>query len=196
MLYTPSNMLALDHQPVWTFKRRESIPLRENTLWHIRAGAVRLFTWTEEGTPITLGFWGVGDLMGQPLICIQPCRLECLMNVEAVRLKPEQCRDLHRVMLSHLHQTQELIRMRQGNIRKRLKLLLTWLMFKFGSPTGQGQLIQLRLTHQEIADAIGTTRVTVTRLMQDLERSGEIQYSRRNRIVLHQNYPSPAPRSA
>jgi CRP-like cAMP-binding protein len=80
---------------------------------------------------------------------------------------------------------QELIRLRQGQVRQRLHMLLDWLAFKFGHPINQGRLIQLRLTHQDMADAIGTTRVTVTRLMQELERNGEIGYSKKNCVILH-----------
>lgn len=47
----------------------------------------------------------------------------------------------------------------------------------------QGQLIDLRLTHQEIAEVIGTTRVTVTRLLKQFEREAIIT-SRRRLIIL------------
>jgi len=70
---------------------------------------------------------------------------------------------------------------------QRLQQLLSWLALKFGHPIHQGRLIQLRLTHQDIADAIGTTRVTVTRLMQDLERSGEIGYSPKKCIIVYES---------
>ncbi|MBE7382276.1 MAG: Crp/Fnr family transcriptional regulator [Leptolyngbya sp. SIO1E4] len=175
-----------NHPMIHQFKRREIIPLRKNILWHFKTGAARLLTLSEEGTAITLGFWGAGDLTGQPLIGIQPCELECLMDVEAVRLHLEQCRELQSVTMAHLHQMQALIRMRQGNIPQRLQRLLTWLGQEFGCPTEGGQLIQLRLTHQELADTIGTTRVTVTRLMQNLEQQGSLYYSRRQQIVLRQ----------
>jgi len=172
-------------QPViHQFKRRECIPLRENTLWHFQSGAARLLTLSEEGTAITLGFWSAGDVTGEPLIGIHPCELECLMDVEAVRLHYQQCRELPQVTMAHLHQMQALIRMRQGNIPQRLELLLTWLGQKFGCPTEGGQLIQLRLTHQELAETIGTTRVTVTRLMQNLEQQGNLYCSRGQQIVL------------
>ncbi|ESA35765.1 camp-binding protein [Leptolyngbya sp. Heron Island J] len=174
-------------QPVvYQFKRREIIPLQKNTLWHFQTGAARLLTLSEEGAAITLGFWGAGDFAGQPLIGIQPCELECLMDVEAFRLHYEQCRELPQVTMDHLHQMQALIRMRQGNIPQRLQLLLTWLGQKFGCPTEGGQLIQLRLTHQELAETVGTTRVTVTRLMQDLEQQGSLYCSRRQQIILRQ----------
>ena len=95
---------AVSHPMIHQFKRREIIPLRKNTLWHFQAGAARLLTLSEEGTAITLGFWGAGDFTGQPLIGIQPCELECLMDVEAVRLHHEQCRELPQVTMAHLHQ--------------------------------------------------------------------------------------------
>jgi CRP-like cAMP-binding protein len=182
-LVAPAN--PLDRSLMQTFNRRDILPLETNLLWQIRAGAVRLLTLSEDGTPITLGFWGDGDLTGQPLICIQPGEIECLTKVQAVPLNPEQCWNFQSVMRSHLHQMQELIRLRQGQVRQRLHMLLDWLAFKFGHPINQGRLIQLRLTHQDMADAIGTTRVTVTRLMQELERNGEIGYSKKNCVILH-----------
>ncbi|MEM6520758.1 MAG: Crp/Fnr family transcriptional regulator [Cyanobacteria bacterium P01_D01_bin.71] len=161
------------------------MPLREQILWQIRVGTVRLFTIGEEGSLITLGFWGTGDLVGHPLARIQPCQIECLTNVEAARLEIGQCGNLQQVMLTHIAQMQELIRIRHGQIAQRLQLLLNWLAAKFGSPTEQGHLINLRLTHQQIAEAIGTSRVTVTRLLLELERNNCICYSRQQCIILH-----------
>ncbi|MEM0982103.1 MAG: Crp/Fnr family transcriptional regulator [Cyanobacteria bacterium P01_H01_bin.58] len=174
-----------DRSAVLTFKRRETMPLRENTLWRISKGAVRCFTTSEDGAVITLGFWGAGDLIGQPLACIQPCAIECLTRGEALLVKTSQCWDLDRVMLAHIGQMQELIRIRHGHIAQRLLLLLNWLASKFGVPTEQGNLIQLRLTHQDMAEAIGATRVTVTRMIQEFEHSAVISYSKQQCLILH-----------
>lgn len=181
-LAAPANSSA--RPLVHTFKRREILPLEANLLWQIHSGAVRLLTLSENGTPITLGFWGGGDLTGQPLICIEPGEIECLTKVQAVPLDPKQCWNFQQVMRSHLQQMQELIQLRQGQIPQRLSMLLHWLSLKFGHPVEQGCLIQLRLTHQDMADTIGTTRVTVTRLMQELERNGQIGYSKKNCVIL------------
>jgi CRP-like cAMP-binding protein len=67
--------------------------------------------------------------------------------------------------------------------------LLSWLAKKFGQEVAQGQLIDLRLTHQEIAEIMGTTRVTVTRLLKELETQGIIQRLPRKFIVLHEKQP-------
>lgn len=40
------------------FTRREIIPQRNDVLWRIERGAVRTLTWSEDGTFITLGYWG------------------------------------------------------------------------------------------------------------------------------------------
>jgi CRP-like cAMP-binding protein len=67
--------------------------------------------------------------------------------------------------------------------------LLAWLANRFGQEVEQGQRIALRLTHQDIADLIGLTRVTVTRLLNDFERQGIIQRKERQFIVLHDRLP-------
>jgi CRP-like cAMP-binding protein len=159
---------------VRTFKRREHLPLRENSLWQIEAGAVRTYTLTEDGTVISLGFWGLGDTVGKPLALIQPYEVECLTDVRVCTLQPKKCSHLDQVLLSHLHQTQTLLRLRSGQIHQRLQQLLDWLADKFGYELEQGQLIKLRLTHQDIADTLGTTRVTVTRLLNQFEQQGRI----------------------
>jgi CRP-like cAMP-binding protein len=168
-----------------TFKRRESIPLNEGILWRIETGAARCFTLSDEGTIISLGFWAAGDIIGQPLSRIQPYQVECLADVAVYSLLPSECWDLNQVMLSHIHQMQELLRIRSGPIQQRLRQFLEWLAYKFGRETNQGALIELRLTHQDMADVVGTTRVTITRLLHQLERDGEIECTRQHQILLY-----------
>ncbi|MDY6938889.1 MAG: Crp/Fnr family transcriptional regulator [Cyanobacteriota bacterium] len=175
-----------------TFKRRQVLPCSEGSLWQLKTGAVRVFTWAEDGTIVTLGFWGAGAIIGQALARIQPYQVQCLSQVSARYLevgqlwRNESDRSLHfdRVMLAHLHQTQELLRIRSGPIPERLEQLLLWLASQFGRYTKRGQSIGLRLTHQEIAETIGTTRVTVTRLLHQFQREGLVSLSRQEGIVL------------
>jgi hypothetical protein len=46
--------------------------------------------------------------------------------------------------------------------------LLLWLGKKFGREVQQGQLLDIRLTHQDLAELLGTTRVTITRILLDI----------------------------
>lgn len=67
--------------------------------------------------------------------------------------------------------------------------LFGWLAKRFSQEVEQGKLIALRLTHQDIAEIIGSTRVTVTRLLNTFEKQGIIQRVQRHFIVLHDQLP-------
>ena len=168
-----------------TFSRCDLMPLQTNILWQIERGVVRTLTWNEEGTTITLGYWGAGDVVGQPLCSIQPYKIECLTSVEASYIPQHQWTQVLDAIFQHIQQVEELLCIvRQERIQLRLLQLLIWLARKFGRSVEQGQLVDLRLTHQDIAEAIGTTRVTVTRLLKRFEQEGIIHRSRRHFTLL------------
>ena len=169
-----------------TFSRNEVIPLHPNVLLRIQRGVVRTLTWSEEGTAAALGYWGVGDVVGQPLSCVQPYQIECLSIVEASYIPIPEWEHALDAIFRHIQQTEELLWIvRQASTHARLLQMLIWLARKFACKVEQGQLIDLRLTHQELAEVIGTTRVTVTRLLSQFEREGIIYRPRRNFIVLN-----------
>ncbi|NER31817.1 MAG: Crp/Fnr family transcriptional regulator, partial [Symploca sp. SIO1C4] len=146
---------------------------------------VRTVTWNPEGTLTTLGYWGPGDVVGQPLSRIQPYQIECLTSVEVNYIPSNQCHQVFDAILLHVQQAEEILNIiRYERMPNRLQQLLIWLAKKFGRSVSSGQLIDLRLTHQGLAEAIGTRRVTVTRLLNQFEREGIIVRPRRNFIVL------------
>ncbi len=55
--------------------------------------------------------------------------------------------------------------------------LWEWLSTEFGHPldNNQGTLINLRMTHQDFADTIGSSRFTITRLLSNFEQAGIIE---------------------
>ena len=74
-----------------------------------------------------------------------------------------------------------------------MRQLLTWLTDRFGEDDRNGRLIGLQLTHQKIAELIGSTRVTVTRIINDLEKIGVLSRKGRKLLFLaegneHWNY--------
>jgi len=56
----------------------------------------------------------------------------------------------------------------------RLLGFLTLLIEEFGEPSSEGYCLPFPLTHAQIGSAIGSTRVTVTRLMGKLRQQGLI----------------------
>lgn len=179
---TPKN-----HWSLQSFKRRSFVPLKSETLWKIESGAVRTSTWLEDGTLIILGIWGPGDIVGQALTKVQPYQIECITQVKANCILVDETHQLTEMLLSHIQQLEELAIIRSHKrIEPMLIKLLSWLAQKFGREAATGQLIDLRLTHQELAEILGATRVTITRTINQLEQQGLIERLPLHRILLRE----------
>ncbi|MFH7030341.1 MAG: Crp/Fnr family transcriptional regulator [Heteroscytonema crispum UTEX LB 1556] len=177
--------------PQRLFTRREVIPARNDILWRIERGAVRTLTWSEDGTFITLGYWGPGDLIGYPLSRVKPYQIECLTSVEVTVVPPHLWHQDVNALLSHIQQAEELLSIvHRKPISLRLWQFLVWLSEKFGRDVEQGKLIDLNVTHQEMAEVLNTTRVTVTRLLQQFEEEQTIIRHKRRIILCLPNKPT------
>ena len=167
------------------FKPGDELSLDANYLWLIVTGVVKSYTISEEGNFITLGFWGTDDLLVRSLSQIAPYALKCISEVSALAIPEDRWQEVSRQMLHHAQQTQQLIYiLRSPRIYQRLWLFLEWLAAKFGWKVEQGKLIDIKLTHQELADAINTTRITVTKTLNQFENEGRILRPRTKCIIL------------
>ncbi|TAF08496.1 MAG: Crp/Fnr family transcriptional regulator [Nostocales cyanobacterium] len=167
------------------FTRRSIIPARNDVLWRIERGIVRSLTWSEEGTSITLGYWGLGDIVGYPLSKVKPYQIECLTSVEATIIPPHLWHEDINALLCHIQQAEELLSiLHRKPTSLKLWQFLVWLSEKFGRDLEQGKLIDLNITHQDISEVLNTTRVTVTRVLQQFEEEGKISRHKRS-IVLN-----------
>ncbi|MEM7594216.1 MAG: Crp/Fnr family transcriptional regulator [Cyanobacteria bacterium P01_A01_bin.83] len=167
------------------FNSGDKLPQREDYLWRVVSGVVKSYTISEEGTSLTLGFWGANDLVGETLSNVTPYTLKCISNVRAIAIHRHQWSELSENLLSHAQQTQQLLFIvRNNRIAKRLWLLLKWLASKFGRRIPEGNLIDFELTHQELAQAINTTRITVTKTLNQFEREGLIIRPRSKCIIV------------
>jgi CRP-like cAMP-binding protein len=170
-----------------TFAPSELIPLSSNSFWLLQQGIVKTCTWTEEGTPITLGYWGKDDIVGQALSLVEPYQVKCITIVKAACIPTNKADSTLDLIQRHIQQTEELLCIvRTEKMSQRLCNILTWLAQKFGREIEIGQLIDLRITHQDLAEIIGATRVTVTKLINQLEQEGFLSRPERNTIVLNE----------
>ncbi len=167
------------------FAARSVFP-QSSYLWVIQAGFVRVLTCSEEGNSLAIGIWGAEDVVGPALSVIRPYAIECLTKVQATAVRLEDLPNSSAVLLKHLHSAEELTIIRSyRRVDVMLLKLLGWLAKRFGHEAQQGgRLIDLRLTHQDLADLLGATRVTVTRSLIQLEQQGFIQRLSMQRIVL------------
>jgi CRP-like cAMP-binding protein len=174
--------------PVKFFARRTLLPEETDSLWKIETGFVRTFTYLEDGTTVALGIWGQGDVIGQPLSKLDPYQIESLTPVTAIITPMISWDQMTDVLLSHIQQAEELTMIRgYKRVEMMLIKLLMWLSKKFGSEVNEGRMIDMRLTHEDLANILGTTRVTVTRILGELEQQGLINRLSLHRIVLRED---------
>lgn len=169
---------------IYSFNCSSQVPAKQDTLWLLRQGVVKTYTWNEEGNLVTLGYWGSGDIIGRPLSVIYPYEIKCLTDVEAEQVPCTYFNYWGEAIRSYAQRTEELLFiLRSENIYQRLYKTLIWLATKFGIAVESGRLIDVKITHQELAETVGATRVTVTRLLGQLEQEGLIERSGRCFIV-------------
>jgi CRP-like cAMP-binding protein len=154
---------------IW-FERSQIIPPASGTYWLIRAGFVRTLTWDVDGNIVILGLWGTGDIISYDFSAISPYQIECLSPVKVLQVSAPS--NLTQILLSHYRCTEALLNITHTRqISSRLLKLLQWLGNRFGQVTTDGAVqITLRMTHQQLAEILGTTRVTVTRLLGLLQK--------------------------
>lgn len=109
--------------------------------------------------------------------------------IEQVEKALKEDVDLSMLMLrglsSRILQTEMMIEtLAHRDMGSRLVSFLLILCRDFGVPSSDGITVDLKLSHQAIAEAIGSTRVTVTRLLGDLRQNQMISIHRK-KITVH-----------
>ena len=59
---------------------------------------------------------------------------------------------------------------------------------EYGKKTANGLTLDIKLTHQDISDMTGLTRETVTRVLDKLQKSGEITILEKKSIQLNHTF--------
>jgi CRP-like cAMP-binding protein len=195
-----------EHYRVRSFAKDEKIPARPGLLYLVQRGAVRLVgsaqvnatsnsARTLNTTPeeAFLGFVGAG----QPfeIVAQSPFTLQSYAHVDQTSVLWMYWHDLdnwphfRREVLDafrYQHQRKLLWLSTLGQRRTIDRLLgfLTLLIEEFGEPSENGYCLPFPLTHAQIGSAIGSTRVTVTRLMGKLRQKGMIYTQGDNLICI------------
>jgi CRP-like cAMP-binding protein len=150
-------------------------PLGWEHSWRLKAGYVRANTLNENGIPITLAIWGPGDII-IPAICeLVSCEINALSKavVESWEPTSEQMLASLRDQLEQIATLFQINRVRPAELR--LLKLLEWIGQRFGQVSSEGttlSLVKINLTHRNLADMCGVTRVTVTKALTRLRSLG------------------------
>jgi CRP/FNR family transcriptional regulator, global nitrogen regulator len=170
-------------------------------VYFLRRGAVKLSRVYEAGEEITVALLRENSVFGV-LSLITGNRSDRFYHavaftpVELISAPIEQFEralkdnaDMSWLMLkglsSRILQTEMMVEtLAHRDMGSRLVSFLLILCRDFGLPNNNGITIDLRLSHQAIAEAIGSTRVTVTRLLGDL-KDGELISINKKKITVH-----------
>jgi len=147
----------------------ESISLRDDDVLVVKRGIVATMALHEDGTEVLIGLAGRGDLVvGHPddSCCVQllahsDVEVDVLSWADAVRR-----RDLADQLRSQLRRAQGWASVQaRPRIEIRVTGLLSQMAPRFGRPHPAGTLIDVRVTHAQLAAAVGATRATITRVV-------------------------------
>lgn len=191
-----------------TFARKGLIYLpsdHSNSVLLVTAGRVRLYAVTPDGKESVLALIEPGELFGELALFGQVRREEFAEAIEKTSIVMIPGDEMRRLMETHPTLTiglSRLMGLRRQWIERRLRallfrsnrdrliFLLLELAVKYGVSRSTGLWLSIRLSHQEMASMIGSTRESVTLLL------GELQHERLIEIHRRQIYLTDLPRLA
>ncbi len=174
------------------YAKGEEIPLVSQGIWQVCQGLVQLSTLYENGEEVWLGWAEPSTFFGRWFSLLETYQATALSDVHLVwfslaeiNASPRLAQTILPQLVRRMRQTEALLAIAgQRRVEDRLLQLLQLMKEEIGQPVPEGTRLSLRLTHQNLANAIGTTRVTVTRLLSKLKSEGAIILDRDRHIIL------------
>jgi len=180
------------NRPLHKYPKGEIIPLNPLAIWYVHQGLVKLTTLCEAGEEVLVGLAGAGMVFGSHLTSLQIYQATALSDVESVSIHvaeieadPTLSQSLLGKISHRLKQSESfLVISGRQRIQDRLYNLLQLLKQEIGQPVAEGTRLSVRLTHKDLASACGTTRVTITRLMNKLQQQGTISFDSKKHLIM------------
>lgn len=159
-------------------------------LFLVESGAVKICLTTADGKELTLALLGAGEFFGElalldgeprssDAVVMEPSQFLLLERSDFLQFLELHPRVAHRVMevLSRrLRDNNQLVQDAAFfDIAARLARVILRLADSVGRADGEGVTITRRLTQNELASMVGTTRETVNKWLMEYERQGVIE---------------------
>lgn len=155
--------------------------------WRIDAGYVRMVSLTESGEHLALGVWGPGDLIIPTALGVA---YQELISLSALRIEQHDpnAEEEQAFVLDQLRQIAALMVLsRIRPAEDRLLQLLKWLGERFGKVNSLGvslSLSDMNLTHRNLAELSGSTRVTITKALTRFRQDGLLISTAHNDLLI------------
>jgi CRP/FNR family transcriptional regulator, cyclic AMP receptor protein len=174
------------------FKKNEVILREEDAndyMYIILIGKVKVMQATEDGKEIILAIHRSDEFFGEislidgktspaTVLATENSLIAIVSKKDFYSLLSNQPKVFDRflkILCSRLRESWKRIQLLNfKNSAQRIKMLILTLSYDNGKKTPEGMVLNIKLTHQNIADMTGLTRETVTRVIDRWQRSGEI----------------------
>ena len=168
------------------------VPLLKRSIWLVVRGMVKLNAITIHGDELLLGLAGPNEPFGDPLTNVDVYSATTLVSTdllcvscEEIQRSPHLAMGLLQGMAARYRQSEALLALLGlRRIEERVRGFLELLTNDYGQPCEEGLRLDIKLTHQELASALSTTRVTVTRILGALREEGWLHIDSQRRLVV------------
>ena len=159
-------------------------------LYFVLEGVVRLYKIYGDSREATVALLTRGDVFGEPslggttrqddfaetMVASRVAVVRKPSLVEAVKRRPEFALELYSSFSRRLGRSDETIEsLLDREVSTRLATLLSHLAGRFGEPDGPATVLSVRLTHQDLANMVASTREAVSKVMSEFRRAGLIE---------------------
>lgn len=174
------------------YQKGEEIPLMNSGFWQVYRGVVQLNRFNDGEREVVVGWVTSNHAFGNDINGTSQYIAIALSDVYLRYYKLQQvARDIQlaRLLLSELSyrllKSEQMIAITSlRKVEDRLLGLLAMLKEEMGHPVAKGTRLTVRFTHQNIADAICTTRVTITRILGELQNQNLLEFDCDRHLVV------------
>jgi CRP/FNR family cyclic AMP-dependent transcriptional regulator len=170
-----------------------------DALFIVLGGRLRSYASSEEGRDVVLGEHGPGEYVGELALDGRP-RSASVKTIEATTCRVVQGADLRAFLAAHpdfaLHLSQKLTRTVR-RLTEQVKSLalqdvygrMVRVFMELSEPVGSERVLREKLTQQDIADRVGSSREMVNRVLKELMAGGYVEV-REGRYVIRRKLPA------
>lgn len=170
---------------------------KADEMFLIKWGRVRLFKIMADGTEITLDIRKAGDILGENVfseeiqypvnaVCVDDtftCGFNTARFESLITQYPKiGLRIIRNLSTRILWLTSQLGSLSVSNIEERLYRVMENIAKEHGTQTPKGTRIPFLMTHEELGFLIGAHRVSVTRALNALKKSGKLMIEGKNLV--------------
>ncbi|MCZ8523875.1 MULTISPECIES: Crp/Fnr family transcriptional regulator [Paenibacillus] len=164
----------------------------------IGSGVVKIYR-IDNNKEIILSLFRQGDFFGEMSLIqkgllrsaaaetLEPCSIYTLMRSDFAGFmehSPKLCMRLLEVTMERLRKANEQIyNLTFLDVRTRTIKVISKLAEEHGLPRSSGSLINMKLTHQQLANMVGTVRESVTKVLQELQEDDIITIDKKYILV-------------